>query len=101
MKNSGDNVFDGIPVAKDEASLFGQYLGDHDFAAETRRAVVQDVRKFARWFSQCEQRTFPGKPGDDQGRDRFQGVPAPGKGPGGRQRQSVFGYDAPILRLAC
>ena len=48
MKNWGDKVFDGLPVAKDEASLFDQYLGDHDFAAETRRAVIQDVRKFAR-----------------------------------------------------
>ncbi len=58
MKNSGDNVFDGIPVAKGEASLFNQFLGEHDFAAETRRAVVQDVRKFARWFSSANNEPF-------------------------------------------
>ena len=58
MKNWGDNVFDGIPVAKDEASHFNQYLSDHDFAAETRRAVVQDVRKFARWFTSANKEPF-------------------------------------------
>lgn len=58
MKNSGDNVFDGIPVAKDEASHFDHYLGNHDFAAETRRAVAQDVRKFARWFTTANKEPF-------------------------------------------
>ena len=58
MKNSGDNVFDGLPVAKDEASLFDQYLGDHDFAAETWRAVVQDMRKFAAWFTTANKEPF-------------------------------------------
>lgn len=58
MKNSGDNVFDNIPVAKDEASHFNQFLGAHDFAAETRRAIVQDVRKFARWFASANKEPF-------------------------------------------
>ena len=51
MKNSGDNVFDGIPVGKDEASLFNQYVAAHDLAANSRKAITQDVRKFARWFA--------------------------------------------------
>lgn len=58
MKNSGDNVFDGIPVAKDEASLFGQYLAAHDFAQNTRKAICQDVKKFARWFTAANREPF-------------------------------------------
>lgn len=58
MKNSGDNVFDGIPVAKDEASLFGQYLAGHDFSPNTRRAICQDVKKFARCFSAVNREPF-------------------------------------------
>ena len=58
MKNSGDNVFDGIPVGKDEASQFNHFLGEHDFAAETRRAIVQDVRKFAEWFASANNERF-------------------------------------------
>jgi site-specific recombinase XerD len=50
VKNSGDNVFDGIPVCQDEARLFGQYLVAHDLAANSRKAIAQDMRKFARWF---------------------------------------------------
>ncbi len=58
MKNSGDNVFDGIPVAKDEASLFVQYLAGHDFSPNTRRAICQDVKKFARWFTVANREPF-------------------------------------------
>ena len=58
MKNSGDNVFGSIPVGKDEASLLGQYIGEHDFALNTRKAVVQDMRKFARWFSAANHEPF-------------------------------------------
>ena len=47
MKNWGDNVFQGIPVGREEASLFQQFVCDHDFAAHTRKAYNQDVRKFA------------------------------------------------------
>lgn len=42
MKNWGGIVFDGVPVAKDEASLFGQYLDGHDFVPETRRPSPSD-----------------------------------------------------------
>lgn len=58
MKNSGDNVFGGIPVGSDEASLFGQYLGSQDFAAATCKATTQDVRKFVRWFASANAEPF-------------------------------------------
>lgn len=58
MKNWGDNVFDGIPVGREEASLFGQFVCDHDFAAHTRKAYNQDVRKFAGWFSNANREPF-------------------------------------------
>lgn len=53
MKNSGDNVFKRIKVGPKEASLFGQFLAAHDFSANSRRAFIQDVRKFARWFAKA------------------------------------------------
>lgn len=58
MKYSGDNVFESIPVGKDEASMFGRFLADHDFSPHTRRAFTQDVRKFARWFSSSNAEPF-------------------------------------------
>jgi integrase/recombinase XerC len=53
VKNSGDKAFDGIPVGPEEPSLFGQFLAAHDFSANSRRAFTQDVRKFARWFTEA------------------------------------------------
>ena len=50
-KNSGDNVFRGIPVAGDEPALFTQFLDGHDLAPNSRRAFAQDMRKFAQWFT--------------------------------------------------
>lgn len=50
-KNSGDNVFRGIPVAGDEGLLFAQFLDAHDLAPNSRRAFAQDVRKFGHWFT--------------------------------------------------
>jgi site-specific recombinase XerD len=50
-KNSGDNVFRGIPLAGDEATLFGQFLDGHDLAPNSRRAFAQDMRKFGQWFT--------------------------------------------------
>jgi site-specific recombinase XerD len=50
-KNSADMVFRGIPVAGDEATLFGQFLDAHDLAPNSRRAFAQDVRKFGYWFT--------------------------------------------------
>lgn len=50
-KNSGDNVFRGLPVAGDEATLFAKFLDAHDLAPNSRRAFAQDMRKFAQWFT--------------------------------------------------
>jgi integrase/recombinase XerC len=58
VKNWGDNVFEGISVGSEEASLFASYLAAHDFSANTRRAIVQDVRKFARWFAWANKEPF-------------------------------------------
>jgi integrase/recombinase XerC len=58
VKNSGDKVFDGIPVGSEEPALFGQFLGAHDFSANCRRAFTQDVRKFARWFGDANKEPF-------------------------------------------
>jgi len=57
-QNSSDNVFEGLPVGAEEASLFHRFLSDHDFAADTRRAFAQDIRKFARWFSSSNKEPF-------------------------------------------
>lgn len=51
MKNYGDNVFDGLRVGKEVAPLVVQFLESEDFAAPTRRAIVNDLRKFAAWFT--------------------------------------------------
>ena len=58
MKNSGDNVFDAIPVGQDEARLFNQFIMAHDLAANSRKAITQDVRKFARWFASVNKEPF-------------------------------------------
>ena len=58
MKNSGDNVFKGISVGKEEASLFKGFLAAHDFSANSRRAFIQDVRKLARWFTSANKEPF-------------------------------------------
>ena len=58
MKNSGDNVFDGIPVGGNEASLFGDFLSAHDLADHSRRAFTQDIKKFARWFTMSNGERF-------------------------------------------
>jgi hypothetical protein len=50
-QNSGDNVFRGIPVAGEEASLFVEFLDAHDLSPNSRRAFAQDVRKFGQWFT--------------------------------------------------
>lgn len=51
MKNSGDNVFEGIHVGEREPSLFVDFVAAHDFGGHTRRAMRNDMRKFARWFT--------------------------------------------------
>lgn len=58
MKNSGDNVFRRCSVGPEEVSLLRAYLDCHDFAANSRRAVIQDLRKFAAWFSGANAEPF-------------------------------------------
>jgi integrase/recombinase XerC len=58
VKNSGDKVFQGIPVGKKEPVLFAGFLDGHDFSKNSRRAFTQDVRKFARWFSTANKEAF-------------------------------------------
>lgn len=52
-KNSGDNVFRGVPVDGDEATLFTQFLDAHDLAPNSRLAFAQDMRKFGLWFTKA------------------------------------------------
>ena len=58
MKNSGDNVFRRCSVGSEEASLVRAYLDGHDFAANSRRAICNDLRKFASWFSGANKEPF-------------------------------------------
>ncbi len=58
MKNCGDNVFGLASVGQGESALVEGYLDDQDFATNTRRAVVQDLRKFAAWFSEANSEPF-------------------------------------------
>ena len=61
MKNSSDNVFDDLSVGKEETVLLGRFLAEHDFAANTHRAIISDVRKFARWFATANAEPFVAK----------------------------------------
>jgi integrase/recombinase XerC len=36
----------------------GQFLAQHDFASNTRKAVIRDMRKFARWFWETNHEPF-------------------------------------------
>ena len=57
-ENSHHNVFDGLLVGTDEPSLVGDYLNSHDFAENTREAIRNDLRKFARWFAEANRERF-------------------------------------------
>lgn len=56
--NSGDNVFSGLPVGAEEPVLLVRFLDAHDFSPNTRRAMVQDLRKFAAWFTKANYEPF-------------------------------------------
>jgi site-specific recombinase XerD len=49
-KNPSDNVFGTIPVDPEAARLFAEYLLASDYSNNSRRAVINDLRKFAEWF---------------------------------------------------
>jgi site-specific recombinase XerD len=57
-QNSHDNVFAGLLVGKDEVSFVSAYIAAHDFSDHTRRAIRNDLRQFARWFSQANREPF-------------------------------------------
>lgn len=57
-QNSGDMVFEGIPVGEKEVILAAQFMSSNDFSENTRRAFAQDLRKFARWFSSANREPF-------------------------------------------
>jgi site-specific recombinase XerD len=57
-KNSPDNVFEGLLVGAEEACLVTGYLAAHDFSDHTRRAIRNDLRKFAGWFTQANLEPF-------------------------------------------
>ncbi|QDU80476.1 Tyrosine recombinase XerC [Polystyrenella longa] len=58
MKNSGDNVFQNIPAGTEEGTLVNRFLNEHDFSRNTVRAMTQDIRKFAQWFSTANLEPF-------------------------------------------
>tara|TARA_E500000305_G_scaffold89993_1_gene77131 strand:- start:211 stop:1146 length:936 start_codon:yes stop_codon:yes gene_type:complete len=49
-KNTGDNVLPSQFVEKRVETLFSTFLSSHDFSSHTRRAVSNDLKKFAQWF---------------------------------------------------
>src|SRR5579871_3747649 len=58
MNNSGDNVFQGMPVGEQEESFVAAFLANNDFAAESQRAFLGDMKKFARWFTAANKERF-------------------------------------------
>ena len=58
MKNSADNVFEGLPVGEGVAAHWDRFLEANDFSANTRRAFVNDIRKFAAWFTKANREFF-------------------------------------------
>ena len=57
-QNWGDNVFEGLSVGPEENGLVSTYLAAHDLAPNTRRAIRNDLRKFAGWFSHANREPF-------------------------------------------
>lgn len=57
-QNSGDNVFADVPTGRKEPGLFGQFIDSLDLAPNSRRAMAQDMRKFADWFASANKERF-------------------------------------------
>lgn len=51
-------MFENIPVGRDETAIVEGFLAAHDFASESRRAIVTDLTKFARWFADANREPF-------------------------------------------
>ena len=54
-KNYEHNVFSGIPTRLDQDELFSEFLTEQDLATGTIKAMVFDIRKFAKWFASANQ----------------------------------------------
>ena len=54
----GDNVFAGLLVGTKEPSLVTSYFAAHDFAAHTLKAIRNDLRTFALWFTHANGEDF-------------------------------------------
>jgi len=57
-QNRHDNVFAGLLIGKEEPSLVAAYFAGHDFSPHTCLAIRNDLRQFARWFSQVNRERF-------------------------------------------
>jgi len=58
MSFSADIVFDGIDTVPNESKSFTSFLDQGDFSLNTRKARSNDVRKFAKWFTQANGESF-------------------------------------------
>ena len=56
--NSADMQFANLPIGKDEALLFAGFLDTNDFSSNSRKALLQDFKKFARWFTESNNEPF-------------------------------------------
>jgi integrase/recombinase XerC len=57
-KNTIDNVFTNISVVEKEPVYFRQFLDSQDFSIHTVKAMVFDMRKFARYFTLVNNEPF-------------------------------------------
>ena len=57
-KNWAVNLFENMPVGKDEPSLVSTFLDQHDFAEGTRRLISLDIKQFAQWFADANREKF-------------------------------------------
>ena len=99
-QNSGDNVFKGIPVGKEEPTLFATFLDSNDFTANSRRAFIQDARKFATWFSSANKERFVVGRVTTRDVSDFRDHLRERTRPSGCHGQSVPGDGAAVFRLA-
>lgn len=52
-RNCHRNVFQGLSVGADEPNLVSEYIEANDFSDNTVEAIRNDLRKFARWFTEA------------------------------------------------
>ena len=58
MENSGNNVLRGISAGPEEPTLIDQFLASHDLSPNSRKATINDLRKFASWFTTSNREPF-------------------------------------------